>query len=141
MFIPKGTLCLANLWHCHHDPSAYGDDAAKFRPERFLNARGELIPGPAETREEGHCTFGFGRRACVGKHLANESLFIYIATTLWAGTLERVRGKDGTEVPLDVDTFVDTGMVYKPAPYECKITPRFPEALSILVAEEELLRT
>ena len=111
MFIPKGTLCLTNLWHCHHDPSAYGDDAADFRPERFLNAHGEVIPGPADTREDGHCTFGFGRRACVGKHLANESLFIYIATTLWSATLERVCGKDGKEVPPDIDTFVDNGMV------------------------------
>jgi cytochrome P450 len=81
MFIPKGTLCLTNLWHCHHDPSAYGDDAAAFRPERFLDTNGEIISGPAETREEGHSAYGFGRRACVGKHLANESLFIYIATT------------------------------------------------------------
>jgi len=111
MFIPKGTLCLTNLWHCHHDPSAYGDDAAVFRPERFLDARGEIMSGPAGTREEGHSTYGFGRRGCVGKHVANESLFIYIATTLWAATLERARDQDGKEVPVNTDTFVDNGMV------------------------------
>ena len=111
MFIPKGTLCLTNLWHCHHDPSAYGDDAAAFRPERFLDVHGGIISGPAETRDEGHSAYGFGRRACVGKHVANESLFIYIATTLWAATLEPVRGQDGKEVPLNTDSFVDNGMV------------------------------
>lgn len=141
MFIPKGTLCLTNLWQCHHDPSYYGDDAAGFRPERFLDAHGELISGPSETREEGHGTYGFGKRACVGKHVANDSLFIYIATALWAATLERARDRDGNEVPLDLEIFVDTGSVLKPAPYECKITPRFPEAVSILAAEEELLKT
>ncbi len=128
MFIPKGTLCLTNLWNCHHnDPSAYDDDTAVFRPERLLDARGGIISGPAGTREEGHSTYGFGRRACVGKHVAKESLFIYIATTLWAATLERVPGQDGKEVPLDTDTFVDNlnGMVlYALYP------PRHPQSLS-----------
>ena len=67
--------------------------------------------GPDRGSEPNLPITSFGRRACVGKHLANESLFIYIATTLWAATLERVRGKDGKEVPLDVNAFVDTGMV------------------------------
>ncbi|KAH9073438.1 cytochrome P450 [Lactarius deliciosus] len=82
MFIPKGTLCLANLWQCHWDPAAYGDDAAQFRPERFLDADGKIMSGPqaAETHDDGHGTYGFGKRACVGKHLANDSLFIYMAT-------------------------------------------------------------
>ncbi|KAH9020493.1 cytochrome P450 [Lactarius pseudohatsudake] len=98
MFIPKGTLCLTNLWrNCHHDPSTYGDDAAMFQPERFLDASSEIISGPAETREEGHSMFGFGRRACMGKPIAEELLFV--ATALWATTLERVRGENGTEVP------------------------------------------
>jgi len=111
MFIPKGTICLANLWQCHRDPAAYGDDAANFNPERFLDERGRLIPGPAETRDDGHSTYGFGRRACVGKHAANDSLFISIATVLWATRLERARDENGEEVPLDTETFVDTGML------------------------------
>jgi cytochrome P450 len=112
MFIPKGTLCFANLWHCNRDPAAYGDDGAIFKPERFLDEHGRLIPGPAETRDEGHCTFGFGRRACVGKHMANETLFISMATVLWAVKLECPRDDNGREVPLDTETTVDTGMVW-----------------------------
>ena len=118
MFIPKGTLVLTNLWHCNRESSSYGDDAKKFRPERYLGANGEAIPGPAETREDGHGSYGFGRRICVGKHLANESLFISIATALWAANFERVRDEDGKEVPIDTETFVDTGMVlYVNHPY------------------------
>jgi cytochrome P450 len=111
MFIPKGTLCLANLWQCNRDPAAYGDDAVSFKPERFLDERGKLIPGPAETRDEGHTTYGFGRRACVGKHAANDSLFVSIATVLWAVRLERPRDESGKEVPVDTETSLDTGMV------------------------------
>jgi cytochrome P450 len=111
MFIPKGTLCLANLWQCNRDTAAYGDDAASFKPERFLDESGRLIPGPAETRDEGHSAYGFGRRACVGKHAANDSLFISMATVLWALRLEGPRDESGERVPLDMETPVDTGMV------------------------------
>jgi cytochrome P450 len=111
MFIPKGTLCLVNLWQCHRDPTSYGPDAASFNPERFLDEDGKLIPGPWETREDGHSAYGFGRRICVGKHAANDSLFISIATMLWAIRFEHSRDDDGKEVPLDTETFVDAGMV------------------------------
>ena len=110
MFIPKGTICMANLWQCHHDPAPYGDDAANFNPERFLDECGRPIPGPREAGFDGHRTYGFGRRACVGKHVANDSLFIYMATILWATRLERLRDESGSEVPLDTETPVDTGI-------------------------------
>ena len=76
-----------------------------------MDANSKAIPGPAETREEGHSTYGLGRRVCVGKHLANEALFIDIATVLWAANFERALDQDGKEVPIDTETFVDTGMV------------------------------
>jgi cytochrome P450 len=110
MFIPKGTMCLVNLWQCHRDPAFYGDDAENFNPERFLDANGGIVPGPAETREEGHNAYGFGRRACIGKHVANESLFLAVATVLWAVNLECDRDQSGEDVPLDTETFVDTGV-------------------------------
>jgi len=139
MFIPKGTMCLANLWQCHHDPAFYGDDAAKFNPDRFLDGDGRLIPGPVETRDDGHSAYGFGRRACVGKHLANDALFISVATVLWAARLERARDEHGKEVPLDTETpGVGTGMVFRPFPYTCKVIPRFPDAPSLLAEEIEL---
>jgi cytochrome P450 len=111
MFIPKGTVCIANIWQCNLDPASYGDDASKFNPERFLDERGRLTSGPVETRSNGHSTYGFGRRACVGKHAANDTLFISMATVLWAMRLECPRDESGKAVPLDIDTTVDTGMV------------------------------
>ncbi|KAI9457102.1 cytochrome P450 [Lactarius psammicola] len=97
MFIPKGTLVLTNLWHCNHESSSYSDDAKDFRPGRYLDANSETIPGPAEMHEDGHGIYGFGRRACAEKLLANDSLFIYTATGLWAATFERVRDLDRKE--------------------------------------------
>jgi cytochrome P450 len=111
MFIPKGTLCLVNLWQCHHDPSSYGPDAASFNPERFLDEEGRLIPGPVETHDDGHGSYGFGKRACVGKHAANDSLFINIATVLWAVRLERAHDENGKEIPVDLETDDYSGMI------------------------------
>ena len=111
MFIPKGTMCIVNFWQCHRDPAAYGPDAASFNPERFLDEHGGLIPGPVETRDDGHSTYGFGRRACVGKHAANDSLFITMATVLWAVQLEHGRDENGKEIPVDTETAIDIGMV------------------------------
>ena len=111
MYIPKGTICLVNLWQCHHDEDAYGPTATSFNPERFLDEHGKLIPGPPITREDGHSSYGFGRRICVGKHAANDALFIDMATLLWAVRFEYGRDENGKEVPVDSKTIVDGGMV------------------------------
>jgi cytochrome P450 len=111
MFIPKGTICIPNAWNCNHDRDVFGPDADEFRVERHLDERGELLSGPLETSQAGHVTFGFGRRICVGKDLALESLFITTARILWAANLERGRDEDGMEVQLDTDTLVDVGLV------------------------------
>ena len=157
MFIPKGTICFANLWQCNHDPALYGDDAADFNPGRFLDEHGRLIPSPVEAHDDGHGAFGFGRRACVGKYMANESLFISIATVLWAARLECPRDENGKEVlldkaPVDLGTVLyanisifscfEFGLMYssRPVPYRCNATPRFPEAPSLLAEQMELMK-
>jgi len=137
MFIPKGATCVVNTWQCNHDRAIFGDDADDFRPERHLDDSGELVPGPVETNLEGHVTFGFGRRVCVGKHLVDNTLFIATARILWAANLGRVRDETGTEQPLDIGAFEDKGPIIRPATYDCTITPRFPEVLSILEMESE----
>jgi cytochrome P450 len=110
MYIPKGTICMVNHWQCDRDPGLYGDDAASFNPERFLDGQGKIVQDPAKMHDDGHSAYGFGKRACVGKHVANDSLFITMATVLWAANLERVRDQSGKEEPPDTDSFLDTGM-------------------------------
>jgi cytochrome P450 len=111
MFIPKGATCMANIWHCNHDRSVFGDDADEFKPERHLGDNDELLPGPKETNQEGHVSFGFGRRVCVGRNLANDSLFIHTARILWAATLKCVRDENGKELPPNINAVVDVGVV------------------------------
>ncbi|KAI0060313.1 cytochrome P450 [Artomyces pyxidatus] len=151
MFIPKGTICFSNIFQCNNDPEVYGEDYRHFKPERHLDADG------AETKDEGHVMYGFGRRICVGRHVANDSLFIDIATVLWAATLEPAKDSSGKTIPLDVESYTDVGLVWyvfcvlcsvffhplsfhsRPNPFDWAVSPRFPEAPTILEEQLELL--
>lgn len=48
---------------------------------------------------------------CLGRHLADNSLFINIAVSLWATKIDRKKDASGQLVPLDVDGIVDGGLV------------------------------
>jgi len=109
MFIPKGTICIPNVWQMNHDPEVYGENVAHFDPARHLDGNGDIKPGPSGARE-GHVSYGFGRRDCPGRHLANDSLFIDIALILWASKIERKKDASGELLPLDVDGYVDNGV-------------------------------
>ncbi|KAH9049792.1 cytochrome P450 [Lactarius deliciosus] len=137
MFIPKGTIVMANVWHLNRDPEIYGADAADFNPARFLDANGDVAPCPPETKEEGHVTYGFGRRVCVGKHVANNSLFIDIAMMLWACNIKPGKDEHGNVISIDVNGSVEDGLVVRPVPFKADIRPRFPEAVGLLAGERE----
>ncbi|KAI0056133.1 cytochrome P450 [Artomyces pyxidatus] len=137
MFIPKGTICFANAKAVNHDPAVYGDDSARFRPERHLGADGQLKQGPPDTKDEGHVGYGFGRRACVGRHLANNTMAIAVAMMLWATNIRPAKDEHGKDIPVEADEFVDMELVQRPVPFKCNIEPRFPEALDMLAAERE----
>ncbi|KZT29047.1 cytochrome P450 [Neolentinus lepideus HHB14362 ss-1] len=110
-FIPAGSIIIANVWYLNHDPRVYGADAHHFNPARHLDGNGQLLPGPVDTKDEGHVTYGFGRRICVGRHIANNSLFINIAAMLWAMNIGRPEDENGQPIPLDVDGCVHNGVV------------------------------
>ncbi|KAI0065153.1 cytochrome P450 [Artomyces pyxidatus] len=138
MFIPARTICIANVWGMNHDPAVYGADAEHFNPARFLDANGELVPPAPETKGDGHSAFGFGRRICPGKQVANDSLMITLAVMMWACTIERRKDVRGDLTPIDLDGCDLRGVAICPIPFQCKITPRFPEASLLLEQEREL---
>jgi len=100
-------------------------DPFKFDPERFLPAplgRGEPVSsGP----------FGFGRRICPGRHLADDSLWIAMATILSALSILKAVGKDGNDVVPDV-TSVTTGITSRPTAFPCRIEPRNVAAATLI---------
>ncbi|EGG15618.1 cytochrome P450 family protein [Cavenderia fasciculata] len=64
LFIPKGTQLIQNIYSLHHDESYWGNPST-FMPERFLD----------QNHTEYYIPFSLGARNCVGKDLANTSIF------------------------------------------------------------------
>lgn len=61
-----------------------------FKPERFIDSNGSL-------REDLVLTslFGIGRRVCPGRHLADSTLFIVIASLLSVFDIKKSKDTDG----------------------------------------------
>jgi cytochrome P450 len=55
--------------------------------------------------------YGFGKRNCVGKHVANNTMFIAFAVILWAMQIVPAKDEDGKDIPVDVDGYLDSGML------------------------------
>jgi len=128
MFIPKGTICLQNMRVLNFDPEVFGHNAAEFDPFRYLDEKGQ-VKTLIEGREEGHMSFGFGRRVCPGRYVAEGTLSIDFATLLWGMRFERPESSLGE---LDVHTLLHIGLTGRPVPFEYKAVPRFTEAEALL---------
>ncbi|CAL1708931.1 unnamed protein product [Somion occarium] len=136
-FIPKGTICIANQWAMNSDPDVYGPDADEFNPRRHLDEH-EHLTCPFPDTHDGHVSYGFGRRICVGRHVANNGLFINMASLLWATTIMPTTDAQGKPVIPDTHDFINNGLVLRPLPFKCKVKPRFPEAEAIVAQTREL---
>ncbi|KIK66409.1 hypothetical protein GYMLUDRAFT_239365 [Collybiopsis luxurians FD-317 M1] len=130
-FIPKGTSCIPNVWSINRDTAIYGPDADQFHPERFLKRSpqdGNFVLRKEFELDDGHCAYGFGRRVCVGRHVADNALFIDICTILWALRVESNVTWEKTTVKRG-----SSQDILNPIPdFECHFSPRFPEAGVIL---------
>ncbi|KAL2132834.1 hypothetical protein VTI74DRAFT_3233 [Chaetomium olivicolor] len=131
MFIPKGTIVYPNVWAMCHDESVYAEPF-RFWPERYLPKwqGGNEEPLPAGN-------FGFGRRVCIGKHLAENSLLIALATMLATVDIDWPLGEDGKPVPFEPEwSFRGQAIVL---PFKASITSRSRRARVLLDDEMEAL--
>jgi len=123
----------------NRDQTVYGPDADDFNPDRFIDADGQVTPAIADTKDEGHVSFGFGKRICVGRYMANNSIFINIATILWAANIAALKDEAGKPIVPNTLETVNAGLVVRPLSFDCVITPRFPDATTVIAHMRELL--
>ncbi|KAJ6625069.1 cytochrome P450 [Mycena sp. CBHHK59/15] len=121
-FIPAGTIIIANQWGISHDANIFSDPFS-FRPERFLNKEAPL-PDPSAI------AFGWGRRICPGRFLAENSLWLHVATMLACFDISPTVGPDGSKIipPREYTS----GMASRPLPFPCSITPRSDAAVELI---------
>ncbi|KAF8884271.1 cytochrome P450 [Gymnopilus junonius] len=92
--IPVGTTVIPNVWAIAHAPDpVYPPDT--FAPERFLRENSTLDPSV-------YC-FGFGRRNCPGRTLAENSIFLTTAYILQSFNISAAQDKDGHDIPIWVE--------------------------------------
>ncbi|KAF5606611.1 oxidoreductase [Fusarium subglutinans] len=111
--IPKGATFLPATWWFLHDPSIYSDPSS-FDPDRYLEPRNEPHPNFA--------SFGFGRRVCPGRFLADESLFISISRLL--STFDIKKAVDGRGKEIEPEVSVTPGMIAHIRDFPYDIKPR-----------------
>src|SRR3981189_2622474 len=74
-FLPKDSVVMLNWWAIHYDEERY-PDPYNFIPERYfdhkLPAADYIAIGDPYKRD--HFTYGAGRRACPGVHVAEKSM-------------------------------------------------------------------
>ncbi|KIJ62862.1 hypothetical protein HYDPIDRAFT_30008 [Hydnomerulius pinastri MD-312] len=116
-FIPKDTVVFANIWSITHNEEKY-PDPMRFMPERYIGADGQLTGDLAEHQ------FGFGRRKCVGKYLAEASVWIAMVSILAVFNLSKAKNEQGRDI--DVIPEYKSGILGHPIPYSFSITPRSP---------------
>ncbi|KAF8882785.1 cytochrome P450 [Mucidula mucida] len=115
-FIPKGSIVFANIWckgkwlviaACIPSLSCSTQTASW---DRILSKTFEYL-------------FGFGRRLCPARLLADASLYITIAMSLSAFDISPV--KDKTGMPIIPALLPIPGTISALTPFDCNITPRF----------------
>uniref|UniRef100_A0A1Y1K2G7 Cytochrome P450 n=1 Tax=Photinus pyralis TaxID=7054 RepID=A0A1Y1K2G7_PHOPY len=123
--VPKGAIILPAVWWLLHDPEVYADPDS-FDPARYLPPRDE--PDPARV------AFGFGRRVCPGKYLADASIFLTVAQLVAVFEVSKALDDEGREIEPVVASGL--GLLDHPASFPYKMTPRSAKHASLIRSNE-----
>ncbi|KAH9917058.1 cytochrome P450 [Fomitopsis serialis] len=127
--MPKGSMVFTNIWAMLRDDELYSDPDT-FAPERFLG----LSDDKAEETDPRRVVFGFGRRLCPGRLLADSTVFIAAASAIAVFDIRKPRAPDGTELPF-VPSF-NSGIVRHPKAFACEIRARSARAADLILAAD-----
>ena len=100
-----------------HDPEMFPAPDT-FQPERFLTSS-----DPRLQINTFDLPFGFGRRVCVGMHLARNSLFICMTRILWAFSILPALAEDESSIIPDRWAFTDR-FNSRPVSFPCRLQVR-----------------
>ncbi|KAJ3547732.1 hypothetical protein NM208_g1355 [Fusarium decemcellulare] len=130
-FIPKGSVVMLNWWAIHNDENRWKDPDT-FDPTRYLSdpyTTAESV-NLSDGNLRDHFAYGAGRRICSGMHLAQNSLYINMARTLWAFNIKRAKDQNGNEI--DPVLQPEPGFLNVPARFRVLLEPRSPKHAEIV---------
>ncbi|TBU45543.1 cytochrome P450 [Dichomitus squalens] len=115
-FVPAGTVLIANIWDCMHDPGVY-EDPDDFLPERFIK-HGVLNADVLDP-------------ICPGRYFAQSTLLLNIASVLHIFNISPPLDNDGR--PLTIKHDMTDGFLSYPEDCRCTIKPRSSDASALIV--------
>ncbi|OAX31349.1 cytochrome P450, partial [Rhizopogon vinicolor AM-OR11-026] len=124
-----GAIITPNVWAMCHNEEKY-PNPSEFNPDRFLNPNGTL------TDDTVSVVWGFGRRICPGRYLAEASLWSAMACLLAVFKFSKVKDETGREN--EINPQWKAGITMRLQPFPCSITPRNREM--DIVALQDLIR-
>ncbi|KAF5360049.1 hypothetical protein D9758_007624 [Tetrapyrgos nigripes] len=116
-YIPKGTTLYPNIWAMTRDEQVYE------KPEEFIPER-HIKPDGGFEGINSILAYGFGRRVCVGRHVADAQVWLTIACLLSVFNITKAKGPDGKEIEINVDDSYHFGGFVFPKSFPCAISPR-----------------
>ncbi|PHH77305.1 hypothetical protein CDD82_3571 [Ophiocordyceps australis] len=122
--IPKGSFVYANARAMTHDASTY-TNPDDFNPDRYVPLH---QGGPGEPYPIGQ--FGYGRRICIGKHLAEASVWIVIASLLSTMNINKTKDANGKSVEPRIE--LTNGLTCHPVNFTCHMEPRDDLAVELI---------
>ncbi|KAJ7890886.1 putative monooxygenase [Mycena olivaceomarginata] len=117
MHIPKGSAVIANIWHMLHDAEVFSDPM-RFDPDRYRNLDSEMD-------KVANVVFGFGRRQCPGRLLAESIIFAIAVTVLATCDILPTVDKNGSDI---IPNVVYSSGIFRhsfPSRFACDIRTSF----------------
>ncbi|KXN89936.1 O-methylsterigmatocystin oxidoreductase [Leucoagaricus sp. SymC.cos] len=124
--IPRGTTVIPNVWAIFHDPEAY-PDPMKFKVDRFIAAENNALAGVNEPPD---AIFGFGRRACPGRFIGMDFIWIVVASLLATYNVSKAVDENGQVIEPEVE--YTSILISHPKPFKCRIIPRSENARMLI---------
>ena len=107
----KDTFFYCNIYAVHRNKKTWGDPEV-FRPERFINAKGEYVKHPHVI------PFGIGKRSCLAELLARQELYIF---TAMVSQRFKILREEGVE---QIGKKPSVGFARTPRPFKIRVVPR-----------------
>ncbi|KAG1835055.1 cytochrome P450 [Suillus variegatus] len=115
-FIPQGAtyLRICSLAITHNE--AKYPNPEEFKPERFFGADGKL------NDDTMNVAFGAGRRICVGRYIADASIWSAMVSILAIFDIKKCKDEQGNDI--NVNPKFTAGITSYPLPFPCLFVPR-----------------
>uniref|UniRef100_T1JB88 Cytochrome P450 n=1 Tax=Strigamia maritima TaxID=126957 RepID=T1JB88_STRMM len=110
-YVPKRILTIANSYAIHYDPKNFPEPKI-FKPERFINEKGEYF------RDERIIPFSIGKRFCPGEYVAQMEIFHYL--TMIVCNFELKLEDEGK----DMSICTENTLIRHPVPFKMYFIPR-----------------